>query len=200
VCDKIRSCKNSCHCRAGTRGHIGGSISWICASCRRKASNHYQGTGWHCMNSSHGFGVTPISRLDDKAISHQLTHQAKSLIDALLPFWRLIGDCGHAPQFSRGQRIRYLNGSGNPLPILAMLSGLSKNFGSFDIRLASHPFISHRIACEAVQICASWTFSLPEDTRHSPIREWLRLGADFSARRILSRALQEQKAPILRGY
>lgn len=43
----------------------------LCASCRRKASNHYQGTGWHCMNSSHGFGVTPISRLDDKAILHQ---------------------------------------------------------------------------------------------------------------------------------
>lgn len=39
----------------------------------------------------------------------------------------------------------------------------------------------------------------PKDTRHFPIREWLCLGADFIARRILSCVLQEQKAHISRG-
>jgi hypothetical protein len=39
-----------------------------------------------------------------------------------------------------------------------------------------------------------------EDTRHLPIREWPCLAVDFTARRILSCVLQEQKAPILRGY
>ena len=39
----------------------------------------------------------------------------------------------------------------------------------------------------------------PKDTRHFPIREWVCLVADFSARRILSCVLQEQNTPILRG-
>lgn len=39
----------------------------------------------------------------------------------------------------------------------------------------------------------------PKDTRHFPIREWLRLGADFSARRIISCVLQKQRARILWG-
>jgi hypothetical protein len=47
----------------------------------------------------------------------------------------------------------------SPLPIRAMLFGLSKNFGSFDNRFtASHSFFSYEIACEAVQISAAWTF------------------------------------------
>jgi hypothetical protein len=40
---------------------------------------------------------------------------------------------------------------------------------------------------------------IPKDTRHFPRREWLCLAADFSARRILSCVLQDQKSPMLRG-
>ena len=93
-----------------------------------------------------------------------------------------------------------LNGSETGFPSRAMLSGLSKNFGSIDTRFpASHSFVSYLIAYEAVQICASRHSYFPKDTRHFPIREWLCLAADFSTRRILSCVLQEQKAPILRG-
>src|SRR5665213_3151566 len=50
-----------------------------------------------------------------------------------------------------------------PASISTMLSGLSKNFGSIDVRFpAGHSFVSYLIACEAVQICASPTFLLSE--------------------------------------
>ena len=78
---------------------------------------------------------------------------------------------------------------------------VEKPLDQCDIRFpASHSFISYLMACEAVQICASRHSYFPKDTRHFPIREWLCLAADFSTRRILSCVLQEQKAPILRGY
>jgi hypothetical protein len=52
---------------------------------------------------------------------------------------------------------------------------------------------------QSVNACARHAY-FPNDTRHFPIREWLRLAADFNAQRILSRVFHEQKARILWGY
>ena len=101
------------------------------------------------------------------------------------------------------QRSEYpldLNGSETRFPSEPCCLDCRKTLDQCDIRFpASHSFVSYLIACEAVQICASPTFYFPKDTRHFPIREWLCLRADFSARRILSRVLQEQKGAHFAG-
>src|SRR5665213_798779 len=83
-----------------------------------------------------------------------------------------------------------------------MLSGLSKKFGSIRHSTSSGPFIyviaDFLLGGSNLRVPRHYYF--PKDTRHFRMREWLCLAADFSARRILSCVLQEQKAPILRGY
>ncbi len=91
--------------------------------------------------------------------------QAESLIDALLPHCRLIGNlwpCAQSQQMSAYPL--YLNGSETDFPSRATLSELSKNFGSIRPSISSEPLIHVHglIACEAFQIRVSRAFLLSE--------------------------------------
>jgi hypothetical protein len=88
-----------------------------------------------------------------------------------------------------------------PASHLGHIARIVENLGSIRYSISSEPFI-HLISDylrggSNLRVPDIPTF--PKDTRHFPIREWLCLGADFIARRILSCVLQEQKARILRG-
>ena len=89
-----------------------------------------------------------------------------------------------------------------PASHLGHVVRIVENFGSIRHSISSEPFIHLISDClrGGSNLRIPDIPSFPKDTRHFPIREWLCLAADFSTRRILSCVLQEQKAPILRGY
>ena len=90
---------------------------------------------------------------------------------------------------------------GNPLPIWAMLSGLSKNFGSMRHLISRGPLIHLMSDClRGGSIRASPTRLHSEGHSAFPDQRMAPLNSDSSTWRILSCVLQEQNVCNLWGY
>ena len=127
--------------------------------------------------------------------------QAESLIDELLPDCRFIGDLRQCAQGQQGQRMRWTlmdRKSASHLGQAVRIAEKLRINSRFDFQRAihsSHDFLFAR----RFKSARPRHFHFRKDTRHFPIREWLCLGAEFSARRIFSCVLPRAKGTHFAG-
>jgi hypothetical protein len=134
-------------------------------------------------------------------LRRDLYRQAESLIDALLPYFILIGDLWPCAQGQ--QRSAYpleLNGSENRFSRRPCCLDCQKTLDQFDIRFpASHSFISPDCLQGGSNLRVPDT---PTSEGHSAFSDqrMALFRSKFQYAENLLLVLEEQKAPVLRGY